>query len=235
MAFLSAVYQTYDLGMVQDALDDIFDELYDLDITEESDTTMETVYNEEICEYEEVEVTHTTLTLKLEVSDLGQILESRLPDDDARELYETYTETGGGHHVFYNPFTVDWKSCITSRFGWRIHPIYDESRFHYGVDIGMSSGTEIHACSSGTVTTAGEFDMVGKYIVIKDETGYMTHYEHLSEIDVSVGDEVRHGDVIGKVGSTGDSTGPHLHLGIQDADGNWLNPEFLVSTYSGGT
>ena len=75
---------------------------------------------------------------------------------------------------------------------------------------------------------------MGNYIVIEDKTGYLTYYEHLSEIDVESGDEITHGDVIGKVGSTGDSTGPHLHLGIKDADGNWLNPEFMVSAYNGG-
>ena len=234
MAFLSAVYQSYSLNDVQDVLDEIFESMYTLTITESSEDYKVFVLNESTGLYEPDIKTRTTLTVTLETADLSEILDDLIPDDEIRETYEIYLDTGGGHQTFYNPFTENWTDHITSRFGWRLHPIYEDARFHYGVDIGMAEGTEIHACSTGFVKETGNDSAMGNYIVIEDKTGYLTYYEHLSEIDVESGDEITHGDVIGKVGSTGDSTGPHLHLGIKDADGNWLNPEFMVSAYNGG-
>ena len=72
---------------------------------------------------------------------------------------------------------------------------------------------------------------------VKDNliTTTYSYYMHMTSYNVSVGQMVKHGDIIGKVGSTGRSTGPHLHLGIKDEKGNWLNPEFMVSTYTGGS
>lgn len=72
----------------------------------------------------------------------------------------------------------------------------------------------------------------GNYVVVQDETGYTCHYMHLSVRSVKVGDTIKHGDIVGKVGSTGRSTGPHLHLGVKDAAGEWLNPRFLVSNFA---
>lgn len=120
--------------------------------------------------------------------------------------------------VFEDP---DWRNHIASDFGYRTNPYVG---FHYGVDIGMAMGTPICAVEDGTVTTSvhgsGGY---GYYIIIDHADGVQTLYAHCSELLVSVGDEVKKGDVIAKVGSTGRSTGPHVHFEIR-IDGKCVDP-----------
>ena len=116
-------------------------------------------------------------------------------------------------------------SChsISSEFGWRIHPIYGTSKFHSGVDIGASYGSEIIAADSGTVITAGWVSGYGNCVVISHGGGVTTLYGHMSSIACSVGQGVAQGQVIGYVGSTGNSTGPHLHWEVA-VNGTQVNP-----------
>ncbi|MBS4030404.1 MAG: M23 family metallopeptidase [Clostridiales bacterium] len=106
---------------------------------------------------------------------------------------------------------------ITSRYGMR------GSRFHYGVDIGSSSGTAVLAADSGTVTFAGWGGAYGNLISIDHGNGYATKYAHNSSILVSVGQKVSKGSQIARVGSTGNSTGPHLHFEVL-RNGSNVNP-----------
>lgn len=235
MAYLSAVYDTYDLNKVKGTLDEIFDEMYELTIEPKVEQRMKSVFNPDTSQYEDKLVDVDVLYVTLKKKAWDDVISGKFPDDSAKERYEIYDDTDGAHQAFYNPFTIDWSTKITSRFGWRIHPTLGYEKFHNGIDIGMPAGTEIHACATGKVITATYSDTAGNYVVVQDATGYTTHYMHMTSYNVSVGQEVKHGDIIGKVGSTGRSTGPHLHLGIKDAAGNWLNPEFLVSTYTGGS
>lgn len=101
---------------------------------------------------------------------------------------------------------------ITSRFGWRTHPLTGTRRFHSGIDIGAPSGTPIVATATGTVISAGWNGGYGKAIVIQHNDVQQTLYGHLSEISVQPGQVIEQGTVIGLVGSTGNSTGPHLHF-----------------------
>lgn len=114
--------------------------------------------------------------------------------------------------------TLIWPtpSCTTnsSAYGWRIHPIYGTRKFHAGEDIPAGYGAEILAAASGTVITAGWVSGYGNYTVIDHGGGMMTAYGHQSSIAVSVGQTVTQGQVIGYVGSTGNSTGPHLHFEV---------------------
>ena len=114
-------------------------------------------------------------------------------------------------------------TVITSPFGTRLHPIYNYYRTHYGVDIGAAYGTNILAADQGTVTSSGYHWSYGNYVVINHGNGYTTLYAHMSTRLVSAGDEVSQGTVIGLVGSTGDSTGPHLHFEIRE-NGTCVNP-----------
>ncbi|AFA49296.1 murein hydrolase activator EnvC family protein [Acetobacterium woodii] len=104
---------------------------------------------------------------------------------------------------------------ITSPFGWRIHPIYGDSRFHSGVDIGASSGTPVACAGNGTVISAGWNGGYGNCVIVDIGNGYSAVYGHLSAIYVSSGETVSAGQTVGAVGSTGDSTGPHLHYEIR--------------------
>ncbi len=235
MAYLSAVYDSYDLSIVKAKLDEIFNELYELTLEPKTEQRTRQKFNQNTGKYEDEIYDVQVLYVTLKKKDWDDIISTKFPDSSSKERYEIYDDTDGAHQAFYNPFETDWSTKITSRFGWRIHPILGGEKFHNGIDIGMPEGTEIHACATGKVITATYSESAGNYVVIQDETGYTTHYMHMTSYNVSVGDEVKHGDIIGKVGSTGRSTGPHLHLGVKDAAGNWLNPEFLVSTYTGGS
>ncbi len=119
---------------------------------------------------------------------------------------------------------------ITSEFGTRFHPIYYEYRTHYGVDIGAGYGTEVLAADSGTVITSEYSSSYGNYIVISHGNGMTTLYAHISTRYASVGDSVYAGEVIGLVGSTGASTGPHLHFEVS-INGSRVNPLNYFSGY----
>ena len=108
-------------------------------------------------------------------------------------------------------------------FGWRKNPWTDAREFHKGLDIVADAGTPIHAPADGVVTRASRWGNYGKCVEISHGYGYVTRYAHMSEIDVRPGDRIERGSVIGEVGSTGRSTGPHLHYEVF-RDGRRVNP-----------
>lgn len=140
------------------------------------------------------------------------------PTQPTQPTTPTYT-TGSGSMIWPCP------SChtITSYFGWRIHPITGTNKYHSGVDIGASYGATVIAADSGTVITAGWVSGYGNCIVISHGNGVSTLYGHLSSIAVSSGQSVSQGQTIGYVGSTGNSTGPHLHWEVT-VNGERQNP-----------
>lgn len=131
-------------------------------------------------------------------------------------------------------FPLSVPSPITSLFGFRIHPITGDQRFHAGTDIGAAQGTPVLAAQDGMVAAASNAGGYGLMVVLRhelEETQLESRYAHLAEMFVSAGDEVKKGDIIGLVGSTGNSTGPHLHFEMRQmtADG-WVlvNADGLV-------
>ena len=121
------------------------------------------------------------------------------------------------------PFNFDPR--ITSRFSHsRYHPILKKRRPHLGVDYGAPTGTPVLASAAGTVVLAGRDGGYGKTVRIRHPNGYTTGYAHLSRIEVRKGQKVAQGDQIGRVGSTGLSTGPHLDYRVQDKRGRFINP-----------
>lgn len=117
---------------------------------------------------------------------------------------------------------------ITSPFGYRIHPITQEQDFHTGIDIAAAEGTAIHAAASGTVVEADHSSSYGNYLILRHSDGFQTVYCHCSRLIAKEGDRVRKGDRIAAVGSTGISTGPHLHFEArvegQRTDPLWVLP-----------
>ena len=105
---------------------------------------------------------------------------------------------------------------LTSLFGYRIHPITGKAHSHTGIDIPASGGTPILACKSGQVVTSAYHYSYGNYVVIDHGNGNSTLYAHMSSRAVSEGQMVTQGQTIGYVGSTGSSTGNHLHLEVRD-------------------
>lgn len=109
-------------------------------------------------------------------------------------------------------------------YGNRFHPIFKENRWHAGEDIGAPSGTSIYAVDSGTVAIATYSSSYGNYVVVSHGGGLSSLYAHMSSMAVSVGQSVSQGEVIGYVGSTGWSTGPHLHLEMR-VNGSNVDPK----------
>ena len=129
------------------------------------------------------------------------------------------TIVGTGQFAWPTPST----SLITSYYGSRMHPVYGYERFHSGIDIGAADGAAIIAADGGTVVSAGWSGGYGNCIMIDHGNGYTTLYAHLSGYAVSSGQAVSRGDTIGYVGSTGVSTGPHLHYEVRQG-GSTLDP-----------
>lgn len=119
------------------------------------------------------------------------------------------------------------EGTVTSVFGYREHPINGVVSFHYGTDLGAAMGTEIHVVASGTVEEAGSNNVYGNYLLVDHGGGVESFYGHCSKLLKSEGDQVTVGDVIAKVGSTGLSTGAHLHLGLK-LDGKYLDPQLYL-------
>jgi murein DD-endopeptidase MepM/ murein hydrolase activator NlpD len=112
---------------------------------------------------------------------------------------------------------------ITSGFGWRIHPVLNERKFHYGVDYGAPTGTPVFAISDGVVSfqgcdSKGIEKGYGLYVCVRHDNGYESRYSHLSRILVKSGQKVKQRQVIGLVGTTGYHTGPHLFFQILEND-----------------
>ncbi|MCL2344164.1 MAG: M23 family metallopeptidase [Firmicutes bacterium] len=113
-------------------------------------------------------------------------------------------------------------------FGFRLHPIEHVVKFHYGVDLAVNSGTDIHAFADGTVATVGQDAGYGNYVIVSHADGYSSLYAHCSKVLVSAGQAVSEGDVIALSGATGEVTGPHLHFELRH-DGVYLNPGYYLT------
>lgn len=103
---------------------------------------------------------------------------------------------------------------LTSGYGMRADPFTGVKRFHYGIDLAAPTGAPIKAAMGGKVAATGTNPTYGKYIILQHDDGYQSMYAHLNRIGVSKGDGITEGQLIGEVGSTGYSTGPHLHFAI---------------------
>lgn len=125
----------------------------------------------------------------------------------------------------YGIWTIPVKyTRIASRYGWRIHPVTGKRQFHHGIDLSAASGVPIVASRAGRVSVATYDSSAGNYVNIDHGDGFMTRYLHMTRYIVSVNQQVAEGQLIGFVGSTGLSTGPHLHFGIY-VNGSTVNPE----------
>jgi murein DD-endopeptidase MepM/ murein hydrolase activator NlpD len=125
-------------------------------------------------------------------------------------------------------FVWPTRGTITSPYGYRLNPFGGARQFHSGIDIGAVTGTPIRAAMAGRVSFVGYNDTSGFHVVISHHSGYRTLYAHMSVIRVNSGAYVRTGDRIGDVGSTGLSTGPHLHFTVYK-NGVTVNPRSLIN------
>ncbi len=156
---------------------------------------------------------------KLEEAEREQWLSTSVPPQPTPPNVSTGSRPVGGL-TWVSPCNY---TLLTSPFGWRVHPIYGDYRFHYGVDLAGPMGTPIVATRSGVVSTATYDSSSGYYVTIDHQDGYSSKYLHMTHYIVSPGQYVNAGQVIGYMGSTGASTGSHLHFSIL-YNGSHVNP-----------
>lgn len=132
----------------------------------------------------------------------------------------------------YEPLPWDCAVPVSGRnssgFGFRLHPILNTVRFHYGTDFAADAGESVAAFADGSVTFAGWSDSFGNYIRLDHGDGWETLYAHCSHLSVEAGQRVSCGEQIALVGATGMATGPHLHFELTH-NGRYRNPEYYVN------
>mgnify|MGYP002510164696 CR=1 FL=1 len=224
MSYLAAMYDPFTFEQVRPELDRLFSEKYQLTRT----LIVETHYDENDQPYQ-WKVLKTTLTVRR----WADLMAETLTPGEQTDRYGVYMQTYGNRQAFANPFDFPWLGYVSSPYGYRIHPTTGAKDLHRGVDIAAAQGTAIKAVQDGRVASAGDMGSYGLCVVIEDDKGYQSRYAHCSSLSVSAGQEVRRGDVIGAVGSTGDSTEPHLHLEVM-LNGEYLNPYYFVDTGGSG-
>ena len=226
LGYLSAVYDDFTYAQVEPELERLFDLQYRLSREEIVETRTRVSEDGEEEEYE-WRILKTTLTVR----PLSEIINAGLAPGDQTDRYGVYMQTCGNRQCFGNPFDFSWIPKVTSPYGYRIDPITGEKALHRGVDIGAAQGTPVLAVQDGQVVSAGYDGDYGLCVVIRDDKGYQSRYAHCERLYVSAGQEVERGARIAAVGSTGSSTGVHLHLEVLH-NGSYLNPYFFVD--SGG-
>jgi murein DD-endopeptidase MepM/ murein hydrolase activator NlpD len=219
MAFLTAKYQDFQYADIESDLCEIFDEQYILEFVEE----IEVRYNSENEPYN-----YYIINIILTISPFSYIIADKM-DEEQRKIYDLLMLSKGNRQYVASPLAFDWLPLVSSGYGWRISPITGAKEFHKGVDIPADFGTEIHAAHDGIVTFAGWGNSYGNHIIITGNNGFATKYAHCSSLLVGEGQTVKVGEIIALVGSTGDSTGNHLHYEVLKDSQN-LNPLYFSST-----
>lgn len=243
ICYLSAIYIEFTATEVQEEVERLFEERYEMTLVPVLETRTRTeLYTEtrvvtnvdgtigmETDTYEvEVEYEVSILEVTLTTKELEDIVAESM-NEEQKEIYALYQETNGLIQQFYSPLDLDWHTVISSYYGYRIHPITGAEQFHKGIDLAVPTGTIVYASMDGIVTTATYSSSYGNYIVIENEEGYATKYAHMDTLQVSAGQTVKHGEQIGTTGNTGNSTGSHLHLECS-YQGISYNPLFYFDT-----
>jgi len=150
-------------------------------------------------------------------------------DERSSPLNTFYTESGAAAVKSNYRFPVGGNYRKTDGFGMRSHPVLKRAKMHNGVDYAAAAGTPVVSVADGVVIESTFSSTAGNYVVIRHTGGLTSHYLHLKDRGIRNGSNVKAGQVIGKVGSTGISTGPHLHFGVKK-NNEWQNPERVLGT-----
>lgn len=223
---LPTIYRSiWETGRKHDLNDDTIERIigmfaYDIDMTKRitAGDTIEILEAGDTGEGSPDELLYVSLTLSGTQRELYRFT----TDDGVVDFYDPSGETG---KRFLNRRPLEGGGTLRSRFGYRIHPIFKTRRLHTGVDLAARSGTPIYAAGDGVISYYKWQSGYGNKVEIEHVNGYETAYGHMSRYadGLGVGSRVRQGQLIGYVGSTGQSTGPHLHFEIK-INGNLVDP-----------
>lgn len=154
----------------------------------------------------------------------GEVNDDFTSTDEVIDFYENYL-TKVGHNISYTPLGLPFEGSITSTFGHRENPFGgDDVETHKGLDIKGPMGAAVKAMAKGEVIFAGARGGYGNCVILNHGNGLQTLYGHLSKIIVNAGQKIEIGQQIGNIGSTGRSTGPHLHYEVR-RNGQPINPQ----------
>lgn len=188
-------------------------------------------YNDKLAEERELSrqaSIQASIQESIQESVAESISESKRQEEESRKPTTKPSSGGGSSGGSSSGSSSKWLrpcsySYVSSPFGYRVHPVTGEWTMHKGVDLVAPKGTPIYASRSGYVTIATYHSTAGNYVTINHQDGFTSVYMHMTHDTVSVGEYVKAGELIGYVGSTGRSTGPHLHFGITK-NGSYVNP-----------
>lgn len=232
IAYLSAKYNEFTMEMVQDDLNELFEQYYTLRVKikmEErlvEDTTQPKDPNTGL--YPKVRKMVQICYVILEKQDFYELCKSRIDDAAKQGQMDVFYLTGNGQQIYGPVMDVDWRNKISSNYGERIHPITGKRIFHDGVDIAVPVGTILYSPVMGTVVASHYSDSAGNMVTIQTETGWLITFMHMDSRTVQAGERIERGQQVGFSGNTGNSTGPHLHIRVHDAEGNSVNPVFII-------
>jgi murein DD-endopeptidase MepM/ murein hydrolase activator NlpD len=224
IAFLTAVYGEFTYEAAEPVLRDIFAEQYTLDFTPIAETRY--YYDDE---GSAVPYEWNILTVTLTSVPFTEVIFARMTEEQ-RQQYDILMMSKGMRQYAGSPFGFNWLLNISSYYGCRVHPITGAKDYHKGIDIALPEGTEILSAFDGTVVTVAYDASYGNYVVIENSDGVQAKYAHCYSIDVTEGQSVTKGGVIAAVGTTGSSTGNHLHMEIVK-EGRHINPLFYTEFY----
>lgn len=236
VAYLTAKYGEYRFSEVEGEIHELFKSMYQLKLEErvetytvtETRTSTDPETGETTTEEVEVEKTRRILITTLTSKRLEDVLDGRL-NKEQQEHYEVLNETKGNFMNLHSPIQGEWKNKITSMYGYRADPFTGEKKFHTAIDIADVEGTPLLAVFDGVITYTEHSDSgYGNYVELTDKEGNMARYAHASSISARVDQAVKKGDEIAKMGTTGNSTGSHLHFELYLADGTRVNPYFYL-------
>ena len=229
--YLSAKYMEFVASDVESEVQSLFNAMYQLTITPTTETRTRTVINLETGEEEEEEYEVSILKVVLSVTSLESLVTGRM-DTEQSEMYAMYGETKGLLQMFATPVDLYWYNYVSSYYGYRKNPNTGNREFHRGVDIAVPTGTIVKATHDGTIIVATYDNYYGNYVEITNGKGYITKYAHMDSLSVSAGQSVTTGTVLGTTGSTGSSTGSHLHMECL-YNGEYYNPLFYFDVGTG--
>lgn len=222
ISYLSAMYHDFKYSEIAGILETLYGEYISLEFEEEVE-----IRTREGNDGEEEEYEWYILNVKLTVKEFETVVRPPLDANDMGELYDAYNEAHGGHQWYGNPFGYNWLNNITSYYGERENPTGSGWQVHRGLDIAAPLGTPLYAIQDGTVVSASWHDLYGNTIIVRDSDGRETRFAHCNALLAATGQKVKKGEQIAAVGSTGNSTGPHLHVEIK-VNGQYMNPLYLL-------
>lgn len=232
VAYLSAKYNEFDLEMVRADLDEIFELYYTLEWEVKEEYRLLPDHSQapdpDTGEYPMVNTLVQICYVTLKKADFYELLQSRIEDAAKQNQMNGFYLAGNGQQVYGPVMNADWRNKISSNYGWRVHPITGKRTFHDGVDIAVPVGTALYSAVKGTVVDSHYSDSAGHMVIVENDSGWRVTFMHMDSRTVSVGERIEQGQLVGYSGNTGNSTGPHLHIRIHDAEDQPVNPVFII-------